>query len=149
MNNPFILGYSTRNQGRSMWAKQRLKSALAAWSEHSLSAWRNTASLAIQNVSREMPCVSNKDYIKLVCVFVQFEQSIRNRTKHLCILGYTKCALWRFWSDCANAQADLNLRWAHMSDGTFCGWYILSYVVWGYGKESYIEWGTRGWSYRF
>ena len=22
---------------------------------------------------------------------------------------------WRFWSDCANAQTDLNLRWAHMS----------------------------------
>ena len=26
-------------------------------------------------------------------------------------------AQWRFWSDCANAQADLNLRWSHMSDG--------------------------------
>ena len=36
----------------------------------------------------------------------------------LCFLGYTKYAQWRFWSDCANAQADLNLRWAHMSDGT-------------------------------
>ena len=23
------------------------------------------------------------------------------------ILGYPKCALWRFWSDCANAQAHL------------------------------------------
>ena len=25
----------------------------------------------------------------------------------------------RLWSDCAHAQADLNLRWAHMSEGTF------------------------------
>ena len=25
---------------------------------------------------------------------------------------------WRLWSDCANAQADLSLRWAHMSEGT-------------------------------
>ena len=35
------------------------------------------------------------------------------------ILGYPKCAQWRFWSDCANAHADLNLRWAHMSEGWF------------------------------
>ena len=38
--------------------------------------------------------------------------------KKVCILGYPKCAQWRFWSDCANEQADLNLCWAHMSDGT-------------------------------
>ena len=41
------------------------------------------------------------------------------RMKKVWILGYPKCAQWRFWSDCANAQADLNLRWAHMSKGTF------------------------------
>ena len=39
--------------------------------------------------------------------------------KKLCIFGYPRCAQWRFWSDCANAQADLNLRWAHDDDGTF------------------------------
>ena len=39
-------------------------------------------------------------------------------TKKLCILGYPKCAQWRFWSDCANAQAHLKLRLAHMSKGT-------------------------------
>ena len=41
------------------------------------------------------------------------------RMKKLCILAYPKCGQWRFWSDCANAQADLNLRWPHMSEGTF------------------------------
>ena len=37
--------------------------------------------------------------------------------KKLCILGYpkSKCTQWRFQSACA----DLNLRWAHMSEGTF------------------------------
>ena len=35
--------------------------------------------------------------------------------KELCILGYPKYALWRFWSDCAFAQSDQNLHWAHMS----------------------------------
>ena len=39
--------------------------------------------------------------------------------KKLCIIGYPKCAQWRFWSDCANAQADQKVRWAHMSEGTF------------------------------
>ena len=38
--------------------------------------------------------------------------------KH-CTLGYPKCAQRRFWSVCANAQADLNLRWAQISEGTF------------------------------
>ena len=44
-----------------------------------------------------------------------------SRMKKLCILGYPKIAQGRFWSDCANAQADLNLRWAHMFPGTFSG----------------------------
>ena len=39
--------------------------------------------------------------------------------KKLCILGYPKCAQWRFRSDCTNAQSDLNLRWAHMSESRF------------------------------
>ena len=29
----------------------------------------------------------------------------------------SSCGQRRLWSDCANAQADLSLRWAHMSDG--------------------------------
>ena len=41
------------------------------------------------------------------------------RMKTVCILSYPKCVYWRFWSDCANAQDDLNVRSAHMSKGTF------------------------------
>ena len=56
------------------------------------------------------PCVVHRTKTRI---------SLRIRTfvsmKKLCILGYPKCAQWRFWSDCANAQADLNLRWAHIS----------------------------------
>ena len=36
-----------------------------------------------------------------------------------CILGYPKCAQWRFWSDCTNVQGDLNLCWVHVSEGVF------------------------------
>ena len=39
------------------------------------------------------------------------------RLKKHCILDYPKCAQWRFWTICANIQADLNLSWAHMSEG--------------------------------
>ena len=46
-----------------------------------------------------------------------------------CILGYPKCAQWRFWSECADAQADLNLRWAHMSEGTFSDVADQLYIV--------------------
>ena len=35
--------------------------------------------------------------------------------------GYkiSSCGQWRLWSDYVVAQADLSLRWAHISDGTF------------------------------
>ena len=36
-----------------------------------------------------------------------------------CILGYPKCAQRRVRFNCANAQSDLNLCWAHMSEGSF------------------------------
>ena len=39
--------------------------------------------------------------------------------KKLCILGCPKCAQGRFLSGCAKRQADINLRKAHMSKGTF------------------------------
>ena len=48
--------------------------------------------------------------------------------KKLCIFGYPKCAKWRFWSDCANAQADQNLCWLHFSKG----------VSWLYGSYDYL-----------
>ena len=37
----------------------------------------------------------------------------------VCFLNYPKCVQWRFWLACANAQADLNLRWTHMFEGSF------------------------------
>ena len=57
------------------------------------------------------------------CHVLQSKTQISLRTrvfivhkKKLCILGYPKCAQWRFWSDCANAQSDLKIRRAPMSD---------------------------------
>ena len=43
----------------------------------------------------------------------------RIRMKKISSPGYPKCAQWRFRWDCANAQTDRILRWAHMSEGKF------------------------------
>ena len=73
---------------------------------------------ASRNVQYLLTCAPNDDSNQsahshsLIRIFVV-------PMKNLCIRGYQKCGQWRFWSDCANAHADLNLRWAHISDGSF------------------------------
>ena len=51
---------------------------------------------------------------KSACADAQSDQSSLSAWRN-CILCYLKCVKWRFWLDCASVQADLNLRWAHMS----------------------------------
>ena len=60
-----------------------------------------------------------KRRIKSACVSRSLIRVFVVRLKKRNILSYPKERQWRFWSDCANAQADLNLRWAHISEGTF------------------------------
>ena len=50
------------------------------------------------------------------------------RMKKLCILGFPKCGQWIFWSNCANAQFDLNLLWAHSSAVSFRD--AVAHIVW-------------------
>ena len=64
------------------------------------------------------------------------------RMKKLCIRWYPKCAKRRFWSDCANAQADLNLRWTHISKGTFpC---VMVLIILSDSNALYWLWQTYG-----
>ena len=56
-----------------------------------------------------------KTQIGLRICAVQSESSL-SAWSNFGIIGYPKCAQWRFWSDCANVQADMNLRCAHLSD---------------------------------
>ena len=42
----------------------------------------------------------------------------------------------KLWSDCADAQADLSLRWEHISEGTFS--YFTAKMTSGMGKISDI-----------
>ena len=59
-----------------------------------------------------------KTHISL-CIRSDWLESLFSSWRNLTSLAIQKCAQRRFRSDCANAQSDLNLRWAHMSEGTF------------------------------
>ena len=45
--------------------------------------------------------------LRSACTSVQSDQSLLVCMKQLCILGYSKCTQWRFWSDC-KCKAYLN-----------------------------------------
>ena len=56
-------------------------------------------------------CANRK--LKTACASALWHSLIRVfaiRMRKLCILGYPKCAQWRVWSHCTNAQAYMNLR---------------------------------------
>ena len=57
--------------------------------------------------------------LKSDCESGQSDQSLLSAWRNFASLAIKNRAQRRFWSDCANAQADLNLRWAHMSKVTF------------------------------
>ena len=93
---------SWQNQHDDLCAQRRLRSAWAfAQSE---SAWRNIKSSAIQWAR-----CKDSDQTGRICRAVRMK-------KHW-VLSYPLSALQRLWSDWADAQADLSLRWAHRS---FC-----------------------------
>ena len=52
------------------------------------------------------------------------------RMKKLYMFDNPKCAQWRFWSDCANAKADLNLLWAIMFEDTFSDLMAKMNLMW-------------------
>ena len=67
----------------------------------------------------------------MISIFVEFIDQLIDYPINCAALGirviffrfffvpYPKCVQWRFCSDGAFAQSDLNLRLAHMSEGTF------------------------------
>ena len=60
-----------------------------------------------------------KTYLLTCSLNETSNQSVRCSHEVSYILGYPKYAQWRFWSGYENTQADLNFRWAHVSEGTF------------------------------
>ena len=49
--------------------------------------------------------------------------------KKPCILGYPKCNQWRFWSDCTNLQAVLNLCLSHIRKQVFSDVAAQLYII--------------------
>ena len=66
-----------------------------------------------KNVATDMYAHRKWGYLRNLNIVVNV------RMKKLCSLGYAKCAKWRLWLYCLNTQADLNLCWALMPEGTF------------------------------
>ena len=64
-------------------------------------------------------CKPNEDWNQPLHMCSLMWVFVSRMKKKLCILCYPKCAQWRFRSDCAKAQADLNLPWANISEDTF------------------------------
>ena len=89
---------------------------------HFLTAWPTHLSATWENIPYDVHPTKTQISLRIRAV---------DRMKKLCILGYSKCAQWRFWSDCANAQSDQNLRRAHMNEGTFRRWgsFMLNYAL--------------------
>ena len=93
--------------------------------QSSLSTWRNLGPFAIKNV----PSVESDQTVNAYANLNLHDAHVRSLRsilsffvvgmKKLCILGYQKCAQWRFWSDCMNAQTYLNFHWAHITEGMF------------------------------
>ena len=72
-----------------------------------------------RNVRKRTSDMCSQWRLKSVCASAQSDQSSLSAWTNFAPLAIQKCVERRFWSDCTNAQADLKLRWAHMSEGTF------------------------------
>ena len=96
-----------RASAKSVTVSEKMVSNVSSGSVQVLS-WKGYLLICASNEDSDQPAHPRS----LIWVFAL-------RIEKLCILGYLKCAQRRFWSDCANAQADLNLRWAHMPEGPF------------------------------
>ena len=99
---------------------------------------KQTAKLAAAWQNRQNDCAPSKDsdqpwhQLSLIRVFAvrakkhwtlnyllasaQSDQSLRCRMKKHWALTYLLSAQWRLWSDWADAQADLSLRWSAQAD---------------------------------
>ena len=72
-------------------------------------------------------------------VSTQSDQSFRFLYDDTLHPWLSKCAQCRFRPDCANAQADLNLLWALMSEGTFSDISVHITGICVNNKEVYIH----------
>ena len=95
-----------------------LEALRVAWNRENLTCYKVRSELH-RDKTNKMACAPSKDSDQpghppsLIRVFAV-------RLKKARILSYPLSAQRRLWSDWANAQADLSLRWAHMPFCWFC-----------------------------
>ena len=77
-------------------------------------AWKKFYNLGSRAQHFLQDCMYIQRRLRQACTSRTLIRVIALRLKMLWNLGYPRSALRRFWSDCADAQADLSLRWAHI-----------------------------------
>ena len=115
----------------SLWAIQRgLNESLyhTGWMYRLIWVFAGHTGLIVGFVVRWLSYRKHMSHTMRKCTFLTCApKEDSNQPAHPCIvcikklstLSYPIYTQWRFWSDCANAQSDLNLRCAHMPKGTF------------------------------
>ena len=79
--------------------------------------------------------------MKSACASAQYDQHLRCPHKKLCILDYPLRAQWRFWTEFVNAQSDLILRRAAMSEGTLAD--VAVQIMLDEGIENCFDWKKK------
>ena len=71
--------------------------------------------------TNHLTCAPNEDSTKQIGQRIRavWSNSSLSAWRNFAFFTIQNAPRRRFWSDCANAQSDLNLCWAHMSNGTF------------------------------
>ena len=75
--------------------------------------------------TNKMTCAQRR--LRSIWASAQSHQSSLSAWRSIGPLNYQLSAQWRLWSDWADAQADLSLRWAHMS---FCWFRRAAAQLW-------------------
>ena len=105
---PITVRYRFKQNASWVWHKCRVSAVRSKRSYDNSMLFNDPARLnrnvRVRNYWHVFP---TNTQIRLISVVVV-------RMRKLCILCYPKCAQWRFWSQCANKQADLKLCWVHM-----------------------------------
>ena len=82
--------------------------------------------------------------IKVTCHFYEIMVNIHMKFV-MVFVKLSSCGQWRLWSDWADAQADLSLRWAHMPFCMFCraAAHTVLHVYHSGLSATFLEWGER------
>ena len=67
--------------------------------------------------------------LRSACASAESDHSLRCPHEEFYVLRYHRAAIEDFWSDFVDAQADLRVRWAHISVCRFCVSFVFNIII--------------------